>query len=83
MVAAFKPDRSNISRQDAKKRGAQYRFCHYPRYGNLHLRGDPGMRGARCQGDPLEAAYQKFVQLGMEDTRLRNGVLIYGGSHQP
>ena len=31
----------------------------------------------RCQGDPLEAAYQKFVQLGMEDTRLRNGVLIY------
>ncbi len=31
----------------------------------------------RCKADPLEAAYQKFVQLGMEETRLRNGVLIY------
>lgn len=31
----------------------------------------------RCHGDPLEATYQKFVQLGMDETRLRNGVLIY------
>ncbi len=31
----------------------------------------------RCKTDPMEAAYQKFVQLRMNETRLRNGVLIY------
>jgi len=30
-----------------------------------------------CKGDPLEAAFRKFHQLKMNDTRLRNGVLIY------
>ncbi|WP_352422958.1 TPM domain-containing protein [Proteiniphilum sp.] len=31
----------------------------------------------QCKGDPLEAALQKFHQLKMDTTRLRNGVLIY------
>lgn len=31
----------------------------------------------RCKEDPLEAAYRKFLQLEMDKTRLRNGVLIY------
>lgn len=30
-----------------------------------------------CKGDPLDAATAKFHQLKMEDTQLRNSVLIY------
>ncbi|MBF6626944.1 MAG: TPM domain-containing protein [Proteiniphilum sp.] len=31
----------------------------------------------RCDGDPLKAAYIKFHKMKMENTQLRNGVLIY------
>lgn len=31
----------------------------------------------QCPGDPLEAASQKFHKLKMDETRFRNGVLIY------
>jgi len=31
----------------------------------------------KCKGDPLEAAFIKFHQLKMNNTHLRNGVLIY------
>lgn len=31
----------------------------------------------RCKDDPLEAAFRKFHQLKMNETRLRNGVLIF------
>ncbi|NLX80662.1 MAG: TPM domain-containing protein [Proteiniphilum sp.] len=30
-----------------------------------------------CKIDPLEAAYNKFVSLKMDETKLRNSVLIY------
>lgn len=31
----------------------------------------------RCNGEPLETAFKKFKQLGMDKTQLRNGILIY------
>ena len=31
----------------------------------------------KCKGDPLDSAYNKFVQLKMDSTELRNSVLIY------
>ncbi|MGI6572216.1 MAG: TPM domain-containing protein [Fermentimonas sp.] len=48
------------------------------RNAEAHTSGEIRVCVARhCKADPLKAAYQKFVQLRMEETRLRNGVLIY------
>lgn len=43
-----------------------------------HTSGEIRVCVARhCKGDPLEAAFKKFYALKMEETQLRNGVLIY------
>lgn len=43
-----------------------------------HTSGEIRVYVARhCQSEPLEAAFKKFHQLGMDKTHLRNGVLIY------
>jgi len=43
-----------------------------------HTSGEIRVCVARhCKGDPLDAALRKFLQLKMDTTQLRNGVLIY------
>ncbi|MCE5179412.1 MAG: TPM domain-containing protein [Porphyromonadaceae bacterium] len=43
-----------------------------------HTSGEIRVCVARqCKGDPLNAAWKKFLQLKMEATQRRNGVLIY------
>lgn len=43
-----------------------------------HTSGEIRVCVARqCMGDPLEAAFKKFYLFKMDNTQLRNGVLIY------
>ena len=48
------------------------------RIAESHTSGEIRVYIARnCNGEPLETAYKKFHQLKMNNTKLRNGVLIF------
>lgn len=48
------------------------------RIAESHTSGEIRVYIARhCTGEPLETAYKKFHQLKMNNTKLRNGVLIF------
>lgn len=48
------------------------------RHAESHTSGEIRVCVARhCKGDPLKAAWKKFIRLKMNRTHLRNGVLIY------
>lgn len=55
-----------------------HRITESIRLAESHTSGEIRVCVARqCKGNPLEAAFNRFQQLKMDTTHLRNGVLIY------